>query len=456
MTTLSHVLALATTILLSAPDPAAVVLEWDGISPAPLSLDEIGQRCETGLRTPGRSADSKFELALRLAHVRYYQRKHAAALDAVRVALKLRPDRPDALSRLGQILIREGSDEQQVADIAKRLIVAAPMLPDGPFLMARYLQERGQHGPAIAHFDKAIELSPHFIPALFGRAYAAYDLRRYEQCIVDLKQMLSLPPIIDDAFPKARHLLAHCLFHVEDYQGSAALLANLHRENPDNLQISSLLWTCYGKTRQSHSGLAVADEQLKAHPDNERSRWMRARSLAQLGNLTEAEHDARAAIALDPRSQAARTTLGVVVYRQGKLQESLDAYQLALQMGPPYFDAIFHAAFVFCTSPDGGQRRPEIARDMLVQCLPFVKSESHRCQGLLILGIAYAELGDAKESNRSLQEAIKLAGSVPYLRACSQRVATVLQRDGRFRLNPRDTEAPSFLLDAADLIANPD
>ncbi len=89
--------------------------------------------------------------------------------------------------------------------------------------------DRSEYDHAITHFNKALEISPHFPEAFNQRALAKYLLEQYEESLIDCKRAVELMPIHFGAWAGMGHCHAH-LGHlpkaVESYE--KALQINPH------------------------------------------------------------------------------------------------------------------------------------------------------------------------------------------------------------------------------------
>jgi tetratricopeptide (TPR) repeat protein len=191
-----------------------------------------------------------------------FERKdYAAALDAFRSVLGVRPDFADILHHAGLCMIFLGQ------------------LEDG-----------------LAYLDRALEVNPAYIEAHINRALMLQELGRYDEA--------------REAFDRARQ-------HEEQSHGRFAAAACTKLANGH-----TTLADMYMEADAIDDALAQYRAALVLRPGFHDIRNKYAAALIRCGRLDEAADELLAVLEANPRFVAARLHLGLVRFRQGRVAEA--------------------------------------------------------------------------------------------------------------------------------------
>jgi tetratricopeptide (TPR) repeat protein len=211
-------------------------------------------------RTQPRSADTHHELGLTLAALG----EGEPAIGALRRAVTLKRDMPDAWRALGDQLSLAGDGEG--ADLAYAehirasvndplLMKAAEALCDGELAVVerllrshlevfptdvaamRMLAEAGtrlgRYGDAEALLARCLELAPSFTGARHNYAVVLHRQQKSAQALVHVERLLAEAP----ADPGYRNLMAACLASVGEYDRAIGIYEAILRDHPDQPKI---------------------------------------------------------------------------------------------------------------------------------------------------------------------------------------------------------------------------
>ena len=205
------------------------------------------------------------------------------AIDALRRAVALKPDLPQAWRALGDHLMAAG--EQEAADAAyanhvrhstrdPRLLAAAIALvedriPEAEALLREHLKQAPTDVAAIRMFaevaarlgrnedarhllERCLELAPSFDAARQNYAQVLHRSNQPEQALVQIERLLASAP----AHPGYRNLKAVVLCRIGDYEPAIAIYADLLEKYPGNPKV----WMSYGHALKTagHTGRAIA------------------------------------------------------------------------------------------------------------------------------------------------------------------------------------------------------
>lgn len=210
-------------------------------------------------------AQAHYELGVALGA----DRKGEAAVAALRRAVKLQPELPDAWRALGDHLTAVGdaggADDAYAHHIRHstrnpRLLEAAVHLRENRIapaeaLLRAYLKQHptdvaamrmlaevasrlGRYADAEALLSRALELAPSFVPARHNYAFVLHRAGKSAQSLVEIDRLLALEP----ANPGYRNLKAAVLARVGDVEQSIELYEAVTKEYPHHPKV----WMSFG------------------------------------------------------------------------------------------------------------------------------------------------------------------------------------------------------------------
>jgi tetratricopeptide (TPR) repeat protein len=251
-----------------------------------------------------------------------------AALAALRRAVALKPDMPDAWRAIGDHLTLMGDARGADAAYAQhikastkdpKLIVAAAALVDGRIaqaeallrahlksfptdivairMLAEVAARLGRNADAEVLLERCLELAPSFHPA---RHQYAIVLQRQNKAAAALRQLDQLERI-DPRNPSYRNLKAVVLTKIGDYRESIEIYAEVLAAHPEH----SKLWLMYGHSlstaAREQDGVAAYRRSIQLAPHFGEAYW----SLANLKTFRFSADEKRAM-----HAQLARADLG--------------------------------------------------------------------------------------------------------------------------------------------------
>ena len=196
-------------------------------------------------------------------------RQGEAAVAALRRAVQLRADQPDAWRALGDHLTALGDAQGADAAYAQnirystrdpRLMSAAVALCDNRIavaeaelrehlkaqptdvaairMLAEVASRLGRYADAEVLLERALELAPSFAPARVNYAYVLHRSNKSERALVEVDRVLAHDP----ANPGYRNLKAAILARIGDIEQSIDLYKAVTREYPNNPKV----WMSFG------------------------------------------------------------------------------------------------------------------------------------------------------------------------------------------------------------------
>jgi tetratricopeptide (TPR) repeat protein len=274
----------------------------------------------------------------------------------------------DAVYLLAALQFRSGRLTEALASYDEALAVR-PHFPEGYGNRAKVLSALKRFDDAVTNFDQALSLMPDFAEAHLNRGNALIQLRRFTEALASYDRTLAIKP--DDAIGlnnrgSALNALRRSDEAIMSYDKAltikpdfvAALnnrgiaLAALQRFEEALASCNQSLavqpgnaWALTTRGKILHAlerfeeAVASYDEVLTAHPDRAEAYFHRARALTELGRLEEAFASCDAALASRPEFAEVLNQRGVIQKELGRFPEALASFSNAQKLRPDYVDA---------------------------------------------------------------------------------------------------------------------
>ncbi len=272
----------------------------------------------------------------------------------------LRPEAATLYRSLGRLAALDGRDADAVADYRASLALQ-PEQPGVLLRLANALARQRQFAEAIEHFDRLVEISPQWAPAVWERRGTAWvNLGQRQQAIADFERAIEVTP--DDL--RLRQLYADALRRLGD-----AAAAEDQRRAAQDLEgtgadrAPSLLAEARQLMRQQDFTAAEARlrELLASQPDAHTARRELADLLGHTRRYDEAVEEYQQVIDAVPEHEAARRGQVVALVLGGRLGEARLALQDALRTFPRHRGFAVTQVRLLALSPDPDVRDGSLA-----------------------------------------------------------------------------------------------
>jgi tetratricopeptide (TPR) repeat protein len=237
-------------------------------------------------------------------------------------AVVLDPQRWDALIALGTAL----TDSPRVAEAIDFFNRAVNLRPDnslGYFGRARAARELGQLTAALFDADRATELAPHDAEASSLRLRVLRDLGRREDALAECERALALSP--NDSFLHGSRGVV--LEELQRHEEAIVAYQHAFELDPRNWIALQNMGGALVHVGRGEEAVAVCDEKLREVPQDSELWTVKATILQALHRIEESIVAYDRAIELKPDYAVAHFYRSLALLTQGRLQEGFAAYE---------------------------------------------------------------------------------------------------------------------------------
>ncbi len=257
--------------------------------------------------------------------------QHEASLAAYNTALKIIPDKYEALNNKGNSLFNLGKYKAAIAAYDAALTIK----PDNHEIVnnrGNVLYTLGEYDAAIASYDMAIDLKPDNHEALYNRAVALLKLGHYKASITAYNTVLDINPDNHNALNNK----GNALFNLGDYEAAAIAYGAALTIKPNDQEILYNRAVTLLKLGQYEAAITAYDTVLVINPSNHEALNNKGVALAYLGQKEAALDAFNAALILKPNFYGAIYSKACCYGLQGDAENAIDYLQKAIDLDPQY------------------------------------------------------------------------------------------------------------------------
>jgi len=280
------------------------------------------------------------------------------------------------------------------------------------------LASRKNVDAAIAHFQKATDLSPTFAMSYqnlgaaldasgqsdaAAAAYLKAELSPYLEAIVQYQRALALNPdswIVRSNLASALAAFGHIDQAIAEYRKVLKINPNCPaaRNNLANVLVG-----------QGHIDEAIAEyqEAIRLEPDYADAYNNLGAALALRGQLVAAISQFRKALKIEPALANAHGNLGTALSKHGKIDEAMVHWRERVRLQPNDAPAVNQLAWAMATCPEPSIRNGAEAVELAQWAV--LLSHSREPVPMNTLAAAYAQAGRFAEATKTAQKALGLA-----------------------------------------------
>ena len=230
----------------------------------------------------------------------------------------------------------------EAEQLCQQIVAARQDVFDALHLLALVQTLLGKKETAVASFDRALKVRPHYAEALSNRGLTLHELTRYDDALASFDDALKVQPNHAEALFN-RGLSLHQLKRFEE---AVASFDGALKVRPDYVEALSNRGNVLRELKRYGEALASFERALKARPDY-------AEAFSNLGitlheiNLFElalASYDR--ALRMRPDYAEALTNRGITLLELKHFEEALASFDRALKVRPDFAEA--HCSRALC------------------------------------------------------------------------------------------------------------
>jgi tetratricopeptide (TPR) repeat protein len=333
------------------------------------------------------------------------------AAETLRACLRLKPDYLPARLKLAEALFT-GGDLEASGQIYSAIVREHPDAAEAYYGLGRFYLGRGEAPTAGSFFGKACDLFPRYGAAHYQLAQIDRKLGKTEeseqQSAWYVKNRTLVPPIEDPLRDELRRLdrsaasLLERGVQLEEagrLEDAISATKRALQLDPRLMQAHVNLIILYGRVGNFRNAEEQYREALKLNPEKYPDAYYNhGVLLLKEGRLDEAQAAFVKALEINPSYASARNDLGYLLERQGNLDAAAAEYRKAVEEQPDFRKARFNLARILVNRQQYSE-----AVGQLEQTLTPVDEQTPAY--LYALGAAYGRAGDYGQAKRYLHQA---------------------------------------------------
>ncbi len=229
------------------------------------------------------------------------------------------------------LLLMESKQYVKAVSKLNEILKIVPESDKIRFYLAAVLEELNEGEKAIEQFQKIPSTSTFYMDAVTHAIYLLRQNKRTDEALVMAKDCFQSK----DDQPQAVALYASMLDEKGQYQEAKIVLEKGLERSPENVQLIFMLGTLFDRLGKKEQVIDTMKKVLSMEPNHIQSLNYLAFTYAELGkNLDDAEKYARKAFSLDNNDGYVLDTLGWIMYKRGKVKESIPLLESAFKKQP--------------------------------------------------------------------------------------------------------------------------
>jgi tetratricopeptide (TPR) repeat protein len=239
-----------------------------------------------------------------------------------------------AHNELGLVLAGRGRFDQAIAHYQKALEIS-PDYAETHNNLGVALAGSGQVDSAMAHYQKALEIEPNSAEIHNNLGNALAGRGQLDLAIAHYQKALEIKPDYADA----HYNLGNALAGRGQVDSAIAHYQKALEIKPDYAQAHNNLGNALTGRGQVDSAIAHYQKALEIKPGYAQAHYNFGRALSEKGRFDEATAHFQRAVQLKPDDAQAHYNLAVALAGRGQIDSAIAHYQKALEIKPDYADA---------------------------------------------------------------------------------------------------------------------
>jgi tetratricopeptide (TPR) repeat protein len=207
------------------------------------------------------------------------------------------------------------------------------------------LNALGRVEEALASFERALVLNPHYLDALRNQADTLLGIKRFEEANGSYDRAITLSPDAADLFLKR----GHALTALNRFEQAIASYDGAIVRDPNCRDAFFYRGFLLAKLGRLDEAIASYDKAISSNPNDAEALSNRGAALNALRRFCDALASCDGAIALDPNLAAAFSNRGMALKEMNRLEEALASYDTAIRLQPELGEAHSNRANVLAS-----------------------------------------------------------------------------------------------------------
>jgi tetratricopeptide (TPR) repeat protein len=309
--------------------------------------------------------------------------------------LAKRPDNPRAHSNLGVVLAEMGRGQEAIPHY-ERALQLNPHYAEAENNYGVVLTEMGRAREAILHCQRALQLVPDYAKAENNLGFALAGAGRTPEAIPHYERALQLKP----DYAVAENNLGLAWARVGRVQDAAGHYERALQLKPDYAEAENNLGVVLAEMGRIPEAIPHYERALQWKPDYAEAENNLGLALGRVGRVPDAIAHFERAVRLKPDYADAENNLGVALAGVGRAQEATAHYERALQLRPQDAEAEYNLGLALARVGRVPEAIPHFER--AVKLKPdYADAENN-------LGAALARVGRVQEAIAHFERALQL------------------------------------------------
>ncbi|PIS10712.1 MAG: hypothetical protein COT73_07875 [Bdellovibrio sp. CG10_big_fil_rev_8_21_14_0_10_47_8] len=256
--------------------------------------------------------------------------QYELAAEQLQIVESYSDDALNAKLKLSLIYIEQKKYSQAIAKL-KDVLQQVPDSDKIRFYLAAIYEEINQRSDAIDHFQQIPAASQYYGEAVVHAAYLLKQDKQVDEALALVSKALEKR----DDVPQFYAVQASLLDEKGQYHQAAELLTKGSKKFPDNVQLRFFLGTMQDRLGDKQQVVESMKQVLEMDPNHVQGLNYLAFTYAESDkNLEEAEGLVRRALSIEPKDGYVLDTLGWILYKKGKFQDSVKVLESAHRYQP--------------------------------------------------------------------------------------------------------------------------
>jgi tetratricopeptide (TPR) repeat protein len=223
----------------------------------------------------------------------------------------------------------------EAEQLCQQIVAARQDVFDALHLLALVQTLQGKRETAVASFDRALKVRPHYAEALSNRGLTLHELKRFDEALASFDDALKTQPNHAEALFN-RGLTLHELKRFEE---ALASFDGALKVRPNYIEALSSRGNVLRELKRYGEALASFDRALKVRPDYAAAFSNLGVTLHEMNRLELALASYDRALRLRPDYAVALTNRGITLLELKRFEEALASFDNALKARPDFAEA---------------------------------------------------------------------------------------------------------------------